>query len=274
MKQLFTLLNCCGGASQWRSWQNCERSVSKRIYRFELFRWWKDAHDSLTGDSDGKRGLPFLASPGSSYAGPMKIINSIFSSDLVFNLRREEDSSQNSENGEVGISGRDYALVSGEMWVQALKWWVICHDLFKYFDCLNSIITIDNSSASWKEKKSIIVNGIHYCLSISPASELSSALNNRLFSFPKGKSFLQLHDLEHLLQFHTSTKPFPMRKKKKEKASICTSSSTLGTFLCPICFELSTFQIPVNFLSTWVCLFFSFFSSPKIIFTHIRLPVS
>ncbi|XP_038901086.1 ubiquitin carboxyl-terminal hydrolase 8 isoform X1 [Benincasa hispida] len=93
----------------------------QRVY-FVPYRWWKDAHDSLTGDADEKRGLPFLASPGSSYAGPMKIINSIFSSDLVFNLRREEDSSQNSENGEVGISGRDYALVSGEMWVQALKW--------------------------------------------------------------------------------------------------------------------------------------------------------
>lgn len=95
-----------------------------------IFRWWKDAHDSVTGDADGKRGLPFLASPGSSYAGPMKIINSIFNSDLLFNLRREEDSSQNNENGEVGISGRDYALVSGEMWVQALKWWVLCHNLF------------------------------------------------------------------------------------------------------------------------------------------------
>ena len=94
------------------------------------FRWWKDAHDSLTGDADGERGLPFLASPGSSYAGPMKIINNIFNSDLVFNLKREEDSSQNSENGEVGISGRDYALVSGEMWVQALKWLVLCLGLF------------------------------------------------------------------------------------------------------------------------------------------------
>ncbi|XP_022943964.1 ubiquitin carboxyl-terminal hydrolase 8-like [Cucurbita moschata] len=93
----------------------------QRVY-FVPYRWWKDAHDSVTGDAGGKRGLPLLALPGSSYAGPMKIINSIFSSDLVFNLRREEDSSQNSENREVGISGRDYALVSGEMWVQALKW--------------------------------------------------------------------------------------------------------------------------------------------------------
>lgn len=52
----------------------------------------------------------------------MKLINNIFSSDLLFNLRREEESSN--DNGEVGVSGRDYALVSGEMWLQALKWWV------------------------------------------------------------------------------------------------------------------------------------------------------
>lgn len=26
------------------------------------------------------------------------------------------------ENGEVGVSGRDYAFVPGEMWVQALRW--------------------------------------------------------------------------------------------------------------------------------------------------------
>lgn len=50
----------------------------------------------------------------------MKLINNIFSSDLLFNLRREEESS--SDIGEVSVSGRDYALVSGEMWLQALKW--------------------------------------------------------------------------------------------------------------------------------------------------------
>ncbi|XP_023512827.1 ubiquitin carboxyl-terminal hydrolase 8-like [Cucurbita pepo subsp. pepo] len=112
-----------GGVSEdlSTSTSHLDSDNDQRVY-FVPYRWWKDAHDSVTGDAGGKRGLPFLASPGSSYAGPMKIINSIFSSDLVFNLRREEDSSQNSENGEVGISGRDYALVSGEMWVQALKW--------------------------------------------------------------------------------------------------------------------------------------------------------
>lgn len=63
-----------------------------------------------------------MATPPSSYAGPMKLINSIFNPELAFNLRREENSLQNGESGEVGISGRDFALVSGEMWLQALKW--------------------------------------------------------------------------------------------------------------------------------------------------------
>lgn len=88
-----------------------------------FYRWWRDAQESTSRDSDKKRGVLYTATQGTSYGGPMKIINNIFNSDLVFNLRREEEVSlQNGENGEVGVSGRDYALVPGEMWLQALKW--------------------------------------------------------------------------------------------------------------------------------------------------------
>ncbi|CAK7332065.1 unnamed protein product [Dovyalis caffra] len=94
----------------------------QRVY-FVPYRWWKDAEDAMTSsESDGKRGVLYMATPASSYAGPMKLINNIFNLDLAFNLRREEDSLQNGESGEVGVSGRDFALVSGEMWLQALKW--------------------------------------------------------------------------------------------------------------------------------------------------------
>ncbi|KAK1588053.1 hypothetical protein Q3G72_019438 [Acer saccharum] len=93
----------------------------QRVY-FVPYRWWKDAQESTSSDSDGKRGVLYTATPGTSYAGPMKIINNIFNSDLVFNLRREDESLRNGENGEVGVSGRDYALVPGETWLQALKW--------------------------------------------------------------------------------------------------------------------------------------------------------
>ncbi|KAL6966700.1 Ubiquitin carboxyl-terminal hydrolase 8, partial [Sarracenia purpurea var. burkii] len=82
----------------------------------------KDSSSAL--DSNGRRGIVYTATPASSYGGPMKIINNIFNSDLLFNLRRESDTLQNNENGEVGISGHDYALVPGEMWLDALKWLV------------------------------------------------------------------------------------------------------------------------------------------------------
>lgn len=80
-------------------------------------------------ESDGKGGVLYTASPASSYVGPMKIINNIFSSDIVFNLKREDDSLQDNLNGDVGISGRDYALVPGEMWLQALKWLVVNYSI-------------------------------------------------------------------------------------------------------------------------------------------------
>ncbi|EOY33223.1 hypothetical protein QUC31_019057 [Theobroma cacao] len=100
---------------------NDNNNSDQRVY-FVPFRWWKDAQDSTSGESDVKRGILYTATPGTSYAGPMKLINNIFNSDLAFNLRKEEDSLHNGENGEVGVSGRDYALVPGEMWLQALKW--------------------------------------------------------------------------------------------------------------------------------------------------------
>nr|POE89444.1 ubiquitin carboxyl-terminal hydrolase 8 [Quercus suber] len=109
---------------------NNSNNNDQRVY-FVPYRWWKDAQDSMRVDSDSdsgldsesKKGVVYSASPASSYAGPMKLINNIFSLDLVFNLRREEGSdSVHRENGEVGVSGRDYALVPGQMWVQALRW--------------------------------------------------------------------------------------------------------------------------------------------------------
>ncbi|GMH07350.1 hypothetical protein Nepgr_009190 [Nepenthes gracilis] len=95
----------------------------QQVY-FVPYRWWKEAQDALsTGiDPNGKRGVHYTVSSASSNVGLMKLINHIFNSDLLFTLRKEEDTCQNTANGEVGVSGRDYALVSGEMWLQALKW--------------------------------------------------------------------------------------------------------------------------------------------------------
>ncbi|XP_062015701.1 ubiquitin carboxyl-terminal hydrolase 8 isoform X1 [Rosa rugosa] len=104
------------------STQRPDSDSEQRVY-FVPYSWWRDAQDSVVGDSDGNKGVLCVASPAaSSYGGPMKIINNIFNSDLVFNLRREDEAVHNAENAEVGVSGRDYALVPGEMWVQALRW--------------------------------------------------------------------------------------------------------------------------------------------------------
>ncbi|XP_077241064.1 ubiquitin-specific protease 8 isoform X2 [Tasmannia lanceolata] len=91
----------------------------ERVY-FVPYRWLKDARESSVGDEEGSQGVVYSASPP-SYAGPMKIINNIFNSDLIFNLRRGEDLGQ-PENTEEEVSGRDYALITDSMWLQTLKW--------------------------------------------------------------------------------------------------------------------------------------------------------
>ncbi|CAN1171125.1 Ubiquitin carboxyl-terminal hydrolase 8, partial [Linum perenne] len=100
----------------------------QRVY-FVPYRWWKETNDDSAPEeeSDGKKnkGVLYTATSASpSYGGPMKLINNMFNSDLLFNLRRMEEGGllQNGEGNEVGVSGRDFALVSGEMWVKALKW--------------------------------------------------------------------------------------------------------------------------------------------------------
>lgn len=77
--------------------------------------------EGMVEEEEENRGILYTASPASTSYGAMKIINNIFNSDLTFNLRRDE-STLNASSDEEGVSGRDYALVSGEMWVKALKW--------------------------------------------------------------------------------------------------------------------------------------------------------
>ncbi|PIA54251.1 hypothetical protein AQUCO_00900653v1 [Aquilegia coerulea] len=100
---------------------NAQSSLSgdERVY-FVPYRWWKEAQETTSDDMDENKGILYTVSSASTSYGAMKIINNIFNSDLAVNLNREE-SSQNSSTEE-GVPGRDYALVSGEMWLQALKW--------------------------------------------------------------------------------------------------------------------------------------------------------
>lgn len=100
-------------------------SVKQVRYSNLNFRWWKDAQDSMPSELVEKREILYTATTGSSYGGPMKLINNIFNSDILFDLRREGDALQNGETGEASVSGRDFALVSSDMWLQALKWYVL-----------------------------------------------------------------------------------------------------------------------------------------------------
>ncbi|KAI3723602.1 hypothetical protein L2E82_35331 [Cichorium intybus] len=117
------------------SQQKCSFSISDnhRLYLVP-FRWWKEAEGCC--DPDGgtkkKRGVLYDALPASSsYAGPMKILNNIFKSDLAFNLIKKQDDDDDNDVSENnggddrdinGVSRRHYALVSADMWLQALKW--------------------------------------------------------------------------------------------------------------------------------------------------------
>ncbi|KAL9274710.1 Ubiquitin carboxyl-terminal hydrolase 8-like protein [Drosera capensis] len=87
----------------------------ERVY-FVPYRWWKDAVEV-----NGRRGVLYAAAVQGT-SGPMRLINSIISSDIVFTLKEEEEEGGDGGEEEVGVSGRDYALVSGDMWLQALKW--------------------------------------------------------------------------------------------------------------------------------------------------------
>ncbi|XP_020266514.1 ubiquitin carboxyl-terminal hydrolase 8 [Asparagus officinalis] len=88
------------------------------------YRWWRESQESGPDDgAGGVRGILYSASPGGSPSYGMKIISNIFSSDLVFNLRKDDDLMQNGESEDgVGVSGRSYALIPSDLWSKALKW--------------------------------------------------------------------------------------------------------------------------------------------------------
>ncbi|XP_010520472.1 PREDICTED: ubiquitin carboxyl-terminal hydrolase 8-like [Tarenaya hassleriana] len=131
-------------------------NAEQRVY-FVPLRWWKDAQDSSPSVSDEKKEILYTATTGSSYGGPMKLINNIFSTDILFNLRREGAMLQNGEAGEVGVSGRDFALVSSDMWLQALKW---------HHDAKNAEKSVRSFSAGGVDRGDVYP--VHLRLSVMP----------------------------------------------------------------------------------------------------------
>ncbi|KAG6526805.1 ubiquitin carboxyl-terminal hydrolase 8-like [Zingiber officinale] len=79
------------------------------------YRWWKEAQDPQPGS--GLRGVPYAACHTPTSYG-MKIINNLFGSDLVFNLRRDGDLREDEDDGS---RGRCYALIGADLWAQALN---------------------------------------------------------------------------------------------------------------------------------------------------------
>ncbi|KAK1263162.1 Ubiquitin carboxyl-terminal hydrolase 8 [Acorus gramineus] len=95
----------------------------ERVY-FVPYKWWRKVSDQAPDDGGGgdDRGILYAAGPSSSsYGGPMRIINNIFNSDLVFSLRRE-DSDPDAATATATVSGREYALVTVPMWSRGLRW--------------------------------------------------------------------------------------------------------------------------------------------------------
>ncbi|KAI4382209.1 hypothetical protein MLD38_008203 [Melastoma candidum] len=77
-------------------------SVSDQRVYFVSLRWWKNAQDLVPdGAAEGKTGKAaaavYVATSASLYTVPLRLINTMFSSDLAFNLKREE--------GGVGVPG-------------------------------------------------------------------------------------------------------------------------------------------------------------------------
>ncbi|KAI4300597.1 hypothetical protein L6164_033954 [Bauhinia variegata] len=71
----------------------------------KCWEWWKEAES----DADRVEGVLYTVST-----------NSDSDSEILLNLRKEDEHDR-SKNTEVGVSGRQYALVAEGMWLRALK---------------------------------------------------------------------------------------------------------------------------------------------------------
>lgn len=91
--------------------------IDDRVYLVP-YKWWKETQLS---ESSLIRGVLYTASSQNSSSYGMKIISNIlFSSDLVFNLRKD-DNDDFISNGD-SEDGRVYALVPFDLWSKAIKW--------------------------------------------------------------------------------------------------------------------------------------------------------
>ncbi|KAI3974550.1 hypothetical protein MKX01_020322 [Papaver californicum] len=171
------------------------------------YKWWREAQDSSTfSNVDDNRGILYTASSTASSYGAFKIINNMFNSDLSFNLKREEESMQNGHSEE-GISGRDYALVPGEMWLQALKW---------HSDC--NVAAKNAGSSSGAEEDMSDVYPLQLRLSVlRETNSLAVKISKKDNSFELFKRALKIFSVEYeqlrIWDFSGQTTLFVMRDR-------------------------------------------------------------
>ncbi|KAI3984997.1 hypothetical protein MKX01_004765 [Papaver californicum] len=171
------------------------------------YKWWREAQDSSTfSNVDDNRGILYSASSTASSYGAFKIINNIFNSDLSFNLKREEESMQNGHSEE-GISGRDYALVPGEMWLQAIKW---------HSDC--NVAAKNSGSSSGAEEDTADVYPLQLRLSVLRETNLLAVkISKKDNSFELFKRALKIFSVEYeqlrIWDFSGQTTLFFMRDR-------------------------------------------------------------
>ncbi|MQM04952.1 hypothetical protein Taro_037752 [Colocasia esculenta] len=175
------------------------------------YRWLREARESSSGDagtSTGSRGILYTASAAaSSYRGAMKFIN-FFNSDLVFNLRREEDSRQ--DESEAEVSGRSYALVRTDMWLQALRW----------HDESNTAMKDDITNFSACEDKAVDTFTLNLRISVAREANMMiakiSKKDNIAESYKKASKIFNVDsELVHIWDFSGQTTLIFMNERNK-----------------------------------------------------------
>ncbi|XP_059668642.1 ubiquitin carboxyl-terminal hydrolase 8-like [Cornus florida] len=107
-----------------------------RLY-FVPYRWWNEARQSLFRDLSEIEGLQYAVTLSGSRLGPVQIGGYGSQSEILLNLRREEDAEKH-ESTEEGASGGDCALVLEWMFLRALKWHNNAKDVENFLAAENS----------------------------------------------------------------------------------------------------------------------------------------
>ncbi|CAN6465129.1 unnamed protein product [Victoria cruziana] len=111
---------------------------------FVPYRWWKEGQDALAAEEDGSASaIVYTSSPCN--AGPMKILTNMFVSDLVFNLKQRGDLSWRLESNDCEASGRDYALLTEDMWLQTLNRFSCRNDISKTAHNYGNLSVVEDS---------------------------------------------------------------------------------------------------------------------------------